>query len=83
MNLALSRNFVNILLDKKIFFTYNTYKIRREVEQLAARQAHNLEAVGSSPTLAIKGIHLVVNTFFLSCVRKKIRFQVSLEADAN
>ena len=32
---------------------YNTQTIRREVEQLAARRAHNPEAAGSSPALAI------------------------------
>ena len=33
--------------------SYNTQTIRREVEQLAARRAHNPEAAGSSPALAI------------------------------
>ncbi len=30
------------------------YMTRRRIEQLAARRAHNPEAVGSSPTPAIK-----------------------------
>ena len=33
---------------------YNTPTLRRWVEQLAARRAHNPEAVGSSPTPAIQ-----------------------------
>ena len=32
---------------------YNTQTIRRGVEQLAARRAHNPEAAGSSPAPAI------------------------------
>ena len=32
---------------------YNTHTLRRGVEQLAARRAHNPEAAGSSPAPAI------------------------------
>ena len=39
------------MLDKKKHISYYI-SVRRRVEQLAARRAHNPEAVGSSPTPA-------------------------------
>ena len=35
-------------------FAYNNIETYREVEQLAARRAHNPEVAGSSPALATK-----------------------------
>ena len=52
-----------ILIDKKNISGYITNTSRRWVEQLAARRAHNPEAVGSSPTPAIEGLHLGVSLF--------------------
>ena len=40
-------------IDKNNFTPYNTQTLRRGVEQLAARRAHNPEAAGSSPAPAI------------------------------
>ena len=42
-----------MILTKILNMSYITLVSRRRVEQLAARRAHNPEAVGSSPTPAI------------------------------
>ena len=39
--------------------------IRRGVEQLAARRAHNPEAAGSSPAPAIRKFRFQIETFFI------------------
>ena len=44
---------------------YCSPTIRRGVEQLAARRAHNPEAVGSSPTPAIRKFRFQIETFFI------------------
>ena len=46
----------------------------REMEQLAARRAHNPEVVGSSPTLAtnnIKCLQVSANAFFINFFKGK------------
>ena len=47
-------------IDKNNFTPYNTQTLRRGVEQLAARRAHNPEAAGSSPAPAILLIPYVI-----------------------
>ncbi len=43
---------ITMLVDKIFLFPYSTEEIRRRVEQLAARRAHNPKVVGPSPTPA-------------------------------
>ena len=52
-------------LDNIRLTPYNTRTIRREVEQLAARRAHNPEAAGSSPALAILNLSEISERFFI------------------
>ena len=52
------------MLDKKKHISYYI-SVRRRVEQLAARRAHNPEAVGSSPTPAIISRSSLVAAFFI------------------
>ncbi len=55
------------IFDRKGNFVYDSLnQIYRGVEQLAARQAHNLEVVGSSPTPATKKNHHKSDVFFIS-----------------
>ncbi len=44
--------FFKIPVDKTYHFPYSNQAIRRRVEQLAARRAHNPKVVGPSPTPA-------------------------------
>ena len=47
---------------------FNMVAIRRRIEQLAARRAHNPEVVGSSPTPAIKRF-AKANRFFFEVLK--------------
>ncbi len=47
---------MQIHIDNSKIKQYIYYQLRRWVEQLAARRAHNPEAAGSSPAPAIEGI---------------------------
>ena len=63
---------MQIHIDNSKIKQYIYYQLRRWVEQLAARRAHNPEAAGSSPAPAIEGICFLTGVFF--CFKGNLNF---------